>query len=611
MTQMSKKTKRKPVRSFKKSFFDRLITRLEEVPLSFPGFVAAFASVVLLRSFIEGMFEKPHIIGILTNVRMSSWAFLVHFPLFYLSCFLVMLLVIRAVTRTSSIRIAKVLLVMFPVILLAPVIDWLFTGGVKLAYMMKLKYVGTVLLEAFLPWKKVPVASPGIRIETFLIFLGVVSYIYSKTRSWFKALGGAVICYGLIILIGGLPAFIIWFGQEFLAKAGSQVEINRNFVFLQPNCLVDLFDKKLVATYIPLLTILGGVFLYLERRKYAGIFFGSLRGTRYFHYLILLVFGILLGHRLSGGDLYSFQQPFNYIGIAALFLSLFYGFHSATLLNDVADRACDDVSSPDRPLPSGRLSDQGAVMMALGFLFMSLLGALSINFACFLVVVTCWVNAYLYSMPPFKFKKFLPVSLGMLSFAAYLSMLCGFAAFARVEAPQHLPVRATVAILLYVFLSVNIKDLKDYAGDKAAGYQTFLTLLGPRNGKFVIGLLVWASYILVPFIFQQKVLVWVGFVVGAGNFFYIRSPRAKELPLFLCYYLMGTIFCLRFVFTLDPYPADVISKWKPLPPVKRVRKAAPPAHSKSRPGAPARSKSRPGALPGVPEHVLKKLNRPK
>ena len=432
-----------------------------------------------------------------------------------------------------------------------------------------------ILLYSFVPFKKVPVISPGIRIETFLMFLGLSGYIYHKTKSFLKAIGGAVLSYALIICIGSLPAIIQEVSKVLFKAETNNIVFDRSFLFLSPNCMIDLFDKKMTASYIILITILGVLYLAIDRKKYAKPIILSLRTTRYIHYLLLLVFGVLLGYRLSGGNLFDLYQPFNYIGIITLLLALLFGLHSATLLNDIADKTCDSISSPERALPAGQLTDKGAALLSAGFLIMSLLAALSINFPCFVIVLIAWMISYVYSMPPFMIRKYMPLNLFTLALTAYLCMLCGFAVFARILAPQFLPPKATIAVFVYVFLSVSIKDLKDYEGDKAAGYQTFMTLLGRKKGKIAIGLLVWTAYVVTPLIFGQKIMAGIGCAVGAANFFYIRMPDSKELPLFISYYIVGTIVCLMYVFSLNPLPESTLAAWKPLPPVERKIKKKP------------------------------------
>ncbi|MDP8219503.1 MAG: UbiA family prenyltransferase [Candidatus Theseobacter exili] len=573
---MSKKTRRirnKP--KIKRFSLDTVVRKLEDYEIGIAEFAITFLSITILRSFIEGLMERPHIIGILKNVRMSSWAFLIHFPLFYLSCFTVIFLVIKAVAKVHSAKIAKFLLLFLPLILFAPVFDYFWTKGegFKLAYAMSGDKFISILLGAFIPFKSVPVISPGMRIETFVMFSGAITYIYLKTRSILKSVSGAVLAYSIIICIGSMPA-VIQAAANLLFKAETNnLIIDRSFLFLKPNCMIDLFDKKMTAVYVILLTVLGVAYLIIDRKKSAKAIILSLRTTRYIHYLLLLSFGVLLGYRLSGGTLFDPYQPFNYIGLAVLFLSLLYGLHSATLLNDIVDKQCDALSSPERALPAGTLTEKGAIALAIGFLIMALIAALSINFACFIVVLIAWIVSYIYSMPPFQLKKYMPFNLFSLAATAYLSMLCGFAAFSRVLAPQFLPWKATIAVLVYVFLSVSIKDLKDYDGDKACGYQTFMTLLGPKKGKIAIGLLVWISYTVTPLIFGQKIMAFIGFAVGAANFFYIRLPKSKELPLFISYYVVGTVVCIMYVFTLKPLPAKELAAWKPLPPVERkIRK---------------------------------------
>ena len=82
-------------------------------------------------------------------------------------------------------------------------------------------------------------------------------------------------------------------------------------------------------------------------------------------------------------------RPYDYsiiIIIILSILSLYSGFFSALIWNDITDIKIDSVAHPDRPIPSGRISKNKFFAIALIFSGMTFLFAYLVNIWCLAIV---------------------------------------------------------------------------------------------------------------------------------------------------------------------------------------------------------------------------------
>ncbi len=183
-----------------------LIKRIEEEEFSFPiGFLSLF-SVILCRNIFESAFEGSQILGFSPISSRSFYMMFIHFPLFYISIFLWVLLVFILLTKENWIKISKALLIGMGVIIIAPIIDIIVSkgSGYELTY---LKGFGefTEIHKFFDFTRDLLQASWGQRVEILLVLTGGFLYVLIKTKNFFKSFFASIIIYLIIFLHGVLP----------------------------------------------------------------------------------------------------------------------------------------------------------------------------------------------------------------------------------------------------------------------------------------------------------------------------------------------------------------------------------------------------------------------
>ena len=78
---------------------------------------------------------------------------------------------------------------------------------------------------------------------------------------------------------------------------------------------------------------------------------------------------------------------------------------SSQAVNDWYDRHVDAINEPDRPIPSGRIPGSWGLYIAIIWSLISLCAASYLGAIGFLATVLALVLAWLYSMPPIRFKN--------------------------------------------------------------------------------------------------------------------------------------------------------------------------------------------------------------
>ncbi|MDP6456954.1 MAG: geranylgeranylglycerol-phosphate geranylgeranyltransferase [Candidatus Marinimicrobia bacterium] len=168
---------------------------------------------------------------------------------------------------------------------------------------------------------------------------------------------------------------------------------------------------------------------------------------------------------------------------------------AANAFNDYRDFDSDKINRADRPLPSGSLSKNSALMAAVILFLCGIILSVFINFSSF--VIASLISAPLmiiYSI----WLKGRPL-IGNLVVAAILGLAFLFAGTSFGN-PQGLVVPALLAFG-FNFLREIVKDIADVEGDRAAHLNTFPVKFGVQPSvRLVLGLcLLMGSGFLIPF----------------------------------------------------------------------------------------------------------------
>jgi len=182
------------------------IRHLEDQRYSFfTGFLALY-SIIFIRNIFESAFEDRQIFGFTSEMANSFYMLFVHYPLFYLSIFVWLLIFLVLITKENYFKIARVLVIGFSVIIIVPFIDIIISkgSGYKLTYLTGFE-AHPVAYKFFDFSRDMLQVTWGQRIEILLAVLGLFGYIFIKTKNVYKGFISAIIVYLIFFIHGLLP----------------------------------------------------------------------------------------------------------------------------------------------------------------------------------------------------------------------------------------------------------------------------------------------------------------------------------------------------------------------------------------------------------------------
>ncbi len=193
------------------------------------------------------------------------------------------------------------------------------------------------------------------------------------------------------------------------------------------------------------------------------------------------------------------------------FLQLFFGFISVfvicgagIVLNDFFDAEIDKINSPNRPIPSGKISKKTALIYSVVLFAIGLLLSFFINFYVFVLAVLNIVLEVLYA---WKFKKSFFIGNLVDSWFPSTSFVFGALIFGKLETVLWLTMLAFLANLGREIYG----DLEDVEGDLKSNAKTMPLVLGETKSLFFARL----------FTIGAVLLSFVPFVLGLFNSMYL------------------------------------------------------------------------------------------
>lgn len=190
----------------------------------------------------------------------------------------------------------------------------------------------------------------------------------------------------------------------------------------------------------------------------------------------------------------------------AMFGPLGTGFSQS--INDYFDLELDRVNEPDRPIPSGRLTEKEAIWNSV-VVFLLALGAgvfLGLHFGggrgmiVTASIVISLTLAYIYSAPPLKLKKNILTSAPAVGIAySMLPMLAANALFSEI----HTEVLWLAGMNFFMGMALIImNDFKSAKGDEESGLKSLTVMIGAKRTFLV-------AFILIDMVFA--VFAWFAF----------------------------------------------------------------------------------------------------
>ncbi|MBF0523252.1 MAG: UbiA family prenyltransferase [Candidatus Omnitrophica bacterium] len=497
-----------------KKFFDYIES--EDIPLSYYFFT--FLSVVMLRTFWEHalLIREPSFGGLAED--------LFHFTFFYASLAITLILVFYLLTKQKVGRLARLVMSSFIILNIVPIIDRLSGARdffhVTYYFPQDHKDIFYHFIAFFGPLEKYG-ATPGMRIEIALILIATAVYIFVRTRQLWRSILSAVLVY--IVIFGYLAT-------PFLINAG--------FGIIGMNAEIDIF--LIIRFYLALIFVGGLAVLYLAEQNVFKELIKDARLPRLFHYVLLILLGVVMYRKFVMGFV-SFGQN-EIFRLFFLAVSVSFAWIFSVVTNNWADEDIDRISNPTRPMITGSIAKDLYRRIGWGILIAALVYALAVDAEAFNIMMVFIGNYFLYSMPPFRFKRVPVLSKAVIGFNSLLVFMLGFMVFNN---SANIPLGIIIFFLVFVTASANFIDLKDYEGDLKVGIKTLPVIVGVPWAKRLIGGAFILTYIVAYDVFRLIGCFWICLAMGLAQCFFINRKNYDERPV-LGMYIVSLIFIIIY-----------------------------------------------------------------
>lgn len=238
--------------------------------------------------------------------------------------------------------------------------------------------------------------------------------------------------------------------------------------------------------------------------------------------IIIPFFAFLCGIILTG--------IFDPVLVILAFVAIIFTYAGAATLNDIFDLNIDRISSPERPIPSNKIGASGAIVLLLIFSFIGFFTAYWISsmngsflFLGFIVVE--FLLGVLYSA--LLSKHFITAN-GTLAFShGLIPFLVATQLFRSGFDTKTLVVGGCIWLIL--FLTYNLKDLKDAEGDRFER-TTLPSIFGVANANKInqFFLLVAIPLAVLVFFIANTSILSLGLTLFFGFFLCLLSNSLKK-----------------------------------------------------------------------------------
>ena len=497
-------------------FMGNLVYSLESPRNTLFNVFFTFFACMIIRNFLESFSQHTNVL--LNYISQELMGNLAHFDVSFAAIAMMLVILLHYLTKTPVVNVIKVIFPSFIIILLAPIIDLIASGGegINLAYLSPEENI-SLLSGYFTFFGKFIGATPGIKIEVILTMISVYFYTYIKTRNIFTSLISGWLAYTAIYIWGASP-FII---KPILELFGIDYFFS-GLTFLRYFLILDFF----LAIWI----------LYLSNKKTFIAFVSEIPKTRVLHYEAMFLFGICLAVSISQSPpAYYFMMNPELVGNGILLMiAIFFALLSAMITNNLVDTEIDKISSPNRMLVSGKIQPDLYKKLAWIFAGCSLIYAAMTGMHGIFLMLFIIATYFLYSSWPLRLKRITVFSKLVISANSLALMLLGF--WFITGNISDFP-KSLYAILLCVFtLAANFIDLKDIHGDKAAGIKTLPVVLGMKHAQWFCAIAFLAAYTSFYFVFDIKgILLGIFIIAGFLQTWFLTRKDYNEFPVFLIY----------------------------------------------------------------------------
>ena len=485
-----------------------IINSLENSKVPFIYFILTFIFVVSLRNFIETFSD--------TDTSQISFAEFFHYDISYIALAMVIIILLYFFIKKDVLKITKIVLTSFLILLIVPIIDliWSFGKGLNMAYILP-GYHSNLIIRFFTffgNFSKLGI-TPGIKIEVALVLVGSFIYFYVSNHNLFKSLFYTLVTYTTIFFYLAAP---------FLVKG-----------LLEIFGLTYKYSDSLMTNFFLLVILFAGIFIaYILNKRYFKLIIRDIRPFRLLHFELMFLLGFIIGLNKFGTFVLDSANIFSFIFIPA---GIAFAWLYSVITNNIVDYDIDKISNNNRPLIKSKINKIAYYKLSWIILFIALFYPLMVSFKAFFMVLLFVGNYFLYSMPPLRLKRIPLFSKMIIAFNSLILVMLGF--IISTGKLEEFPAILIAFFLIFFTIAINFIDIKDYEGDKKAGIKTLPVILGLKKSKFIIGIFFLLTYLAVYFLINNLYLIPVLFIFGITEFLLISRKNYNEKPVFFVYLL--------------------------------------------------------------------------
>lgn len=481
----------------------RPITAVHNQLITPGSFVAALLAVIVVRTWLELLLEPSAAISYFPEFYLSLVDYL-HVIYSWLTLFVAIALWISISLKIDFSFVCRATLLAFPVIFIVPLIDYVFPSGIDISYSHTFDSFWHTWFSLFNPSESIAKISAGVRVEVTLVLLLIASYGLIMQRPLWRVILAVFGVYQIIFLFGFLPAvYSKLMGVHFSELVAAAMLPVRSGTHLY------------ALMYLPLAMLLCTLALFSLKPHWRYCCWQLIRLERLTIYLGLLLFAILLSaiRALAGAELLNVYDLLRMLA-ACLSISMLFVF--STAVNDLADIAGDRISNPQRPLVIAAATTNAMTQLAVIALFFGLTLALLVNEHFFFVAIALAAFSYLYSVPPFRLKRFLGLAHAVLTLIAGSVLIAGYVVIEANLAFQKMDLPLLYSLMLFFFVASHLKDIKDVSADSRVGVTTLAGLIGPNAAYRYICVAVILVSLLSSYWLGLGLLVGLSLAIGFG-----------------------------------------------------------------------------------------------
>ena len=511
----------------------KTLSTLPPFSISPLGWLLSFFGTIAIREFIESF--------VAAKANTSEELIVDYFQNIYFALISILLLWIftSLFLKTNPKKFLALFTIGIWLMILPPALDMLKTrGSVYWSFYMlgNLTYL-KLQFFSFLSHFPSGIVYFGSKIVILISVLAIGLFIYIKTKNIIKGLIGAFFSYCILFFMGSFPSWLT-FIYYFFEKSKKPTTIDsmdiiqfmgvptRFFGINFDNMKYALAHNLNLVYFLLTLFLLFWLFFLINK----SVLFALLKNARLPQIIYhggLLFIGLGLGYLIYPNNFNP--SFFQILAILILLLSVYLAWLASVVFNDLSDYSIDLISNNTRPLQKNTIPKQLYLELGIIMFILSIIGGLMISpkFAGLFIIYQ--FIAFIYSSPPLRLKRFPILATFISAIASLIIVFIGFTLFSGDQNLQNLSWRIIFLFLISFTISLPIKDFKDIAGDKSDQIWTIPVIFGDKNGRIIVAINVFISFLLSIFLLNVFSLFWWALLFGSLSFLVVIVATPKKL----------------------------------------------------------------------------------